>query len=60
MTIYGLVLPALPACFLAYLASYGRLLAACWLVGWFFLLSITITGLFSLPCLPDYWLGLSC
>jgi hypothetical protein len=33
MTIYWLVLPALPACLFAYLASYGCLLAACWLAG---------------------------
>jgi hypothetical protein len=33
MTNYRLVLPALPACWLACLASYACLLAACWLAG---------------------------
>jgi hypothetical protein len=33
LTSYWSVLPAFPACWLAYLASYACLLSACWLAG---------------------------
>ncbi len=54
---FWLVLPALPACWLAYLVTYACQLAACWLAGfaWY---AWPIIGLFCLPCLPVGWLVL--
>jgi hypothetical protein len=56
MTIDWLVLPALPACLLAYLASYACLLDSRLLVGWFCLLCMNNYRLVLLA-LPACWLA---
>jgi hypothetical protein len=60
MTIYCLVLPAMPACLLACLASYACLLAACWLAGFACLAACLLAYLASYACLqsPAGWLVL--